>query len=76
MKELYITWEDFTEGAGTITNIYEGSVPSDVSGGMHTFSEIPTLVPITGMNEILRINLMTGELYYDYERASEEVRGR
>ncbi|WP_211746410.1 hypothetical protein [Paenibacillus sp. Marseille-Q4541] len=66
----YITWEPYSPNVGNVTGIYEGAVDESITEGPNTIeSESPTpdgANAVNGLTSVLRINLETGELYYDY----------
>lgn len=71
----YVTWESYAEGVGSVTGIYIGAIPETIIGGMETESPMPDYVVTAGLESVLRINIETGELYYDYVKAeSTETR--
>lgn len=66
-KLRYVTWEYFTEDIGTVTSIYTGTIPPDLNNGVYTSSSDPTRLDLPNLSPILRIELDSKELYYDYE---------
>ncbi|MBD7967773.1 hypothetical protein [Paenibacillus gallinarum] len=62
----YITYEPYTEGVGNVTGIFVGAIPESITGGIESESLDPVYVQLPGMTAALRINIETGELYYDY----------
>lgn len=64
----YITYDPYAESIGSVTGIYVGAIPVTIIGGIETEYPTPPIEVIPGMTAALRINIETGELYYDYEK--------
>lgn len=55
------------ENTGTVTGMYTGDIPSGINGGIYIASEDPIRIDYPNIYPVLKINLVTRELYYDYE---------
>lgn len=66
----FITYEPYTEDVGSVTGIFVGAVPVEITGGsnvIETRSPDPAVFNFPNLTPVLRINLSSNELYYDYE---------
>lgn len=60
-----VVYEEFSTGIGTVGAIYSNYRP-DVENVIETDASLPVREEIPGMSAYLRINLESGDLYYDY----------
>ncbi|WP_211749708.1 hypothetical protein [Paenibacillus sp. Marseille-Q4541] len=70
MLQRFVVYKPYAENVGTVVSILSGNIPDDSSNGVYTSSQDPEIKNYPNLSAVLRIELDSKELFYDYESST------